>query len=147
MLKLSLIGAILVAITVVIHAVGTTLWVSVVIRRVTASGGWRMMLAMTVLIRTVIVLVALHILEIVLWAVAYRAMVPDSDLATFEQAVYFSFVTFTTLGFGDITLSESWRLLSGIEALNGILLVGWTTAMIFTVVQRIWHGLVSVKNN
>jgi hypothetical protein len=147
MLKLSLIGAILVAITVVIHAVGTTLWVSVVIRRVTASGGWRMMLAMTVLIRTVIVLVALHILEIVLWAVAYRAMVPDSDLATFEQAVYFSFVTFTTLGFGDITLSESWRLLSGIEALNGILLVGWTTAMIFTVVQRIWQGLVSVKNN
>ena len=147
MLKLSLIGAFLVAVTVVIHAVGTTLWLGMVIRRVAASGGWQMMLAMTILIRTVIVLVALHVLEIVLWAVAYRAMVPDSDLATFEQAMYFSFVTFTTLGYGDITLSESWRLLSGIEALNGILLVGWTTAMIFAVVQRIWQGLKSNNNN
>ena len=147
MLKLSLIGAFLVAVTVVIHAVGTTLWLGVVIRRVAASGGWRVMLAMTILIRTVIVLVALHVLEIVLWAFAYRAMVPDSDLANFEQAVYFSFVTFTTLGYGDITLSESWRLLSGIEALNGILLVGWTTAMIFAVVQRIWQGLKSNNSN
>lgn len=77
MLKLSLIGAFLVAITVVIHAVGTTMWVGVVIRRVTASGGWRATQAMTVLIRTVVVLVALHVLEIILWAVAYRTMVPD----------------------------------------------------------------------
>jgi uncharacterized membrane protein YidH (DUF202 family) len=61
MLKLSLIGVFLVAITVVIHAVGTTLWVSVVIRRVAASGGWQAMLAMTILIRTVLVLVALHV--------------------------------------------------------------------------------------
>ena len=147
MLKLSLIGAILVAITVVIHAVGTTVWLGMVIRRVAASGGWQAMLAMTILIRTVLILVALHILEIVLWAVAYRTMVPDDELATFEQAVYFSFVTFTTLGYGDITLSESWRLLSGIEALNGILLVGWTTAMIFAVVQRIWQGLKSNNKN
>jgi hypothetical protein len=72
---------------------------------------------------------------------------PSDELATFEQAAYFSFVTFTTLGYGDITLSESWRLLSGIEALNGILLVGWTTAMIFTVVQRIWQGLKTNNNN
>ena len=147
MLKLSLIGAFLVAITVVIHAVGTTMWLGVVIRRVAASGGWQAMLAMTILIRTVLVLVALHVLEIVLWAVAYRTMVPVDELATFEQAVYFSFVTFTTLGYGDITLSESWRLLSGIEALNGILLVGWTTAMIFAVVQRIWQGLKTNNNN
>lgn len=147
MLKLSLIGAFLVAITVVIHAVGTTVWLGMVIRRVAASGGWQAMLAMTILIRTVLVLLALHVLEIVLWAAAYRTMVPDDELATFEQAVYFSFVTFATLGYGDITLSESWRLLSGIEALNGILLVGWTTAMIFAVVQRIWKDLKSINNN
>jgi hypothetical protein len=43
------------------------------------------------------------------------------------------------LGYGDITLVEhEWRLLSGIEALNGILLVGWTTALLFLVVQRSW---------
>ena len=59
----------------------------------------------------------------------------------FETALYFSFVTFTTLGYGDITLSEGWRLLSGIEALNGLLLVGWTTALLFAIVQRGWQGL------
>jgi len=50
-------------------------------------------------------------------------------------------VTFTTLGYGDITLPEQeWRMLSGIEALNGILLVGWTTAFLFAVVQRSWSS-------
>ena len=55
----------------------------------------------------------------------------------YERAVYFSIVTFTTLGYGDITLPyEEWRILSGVEALNGILLFGWTTAFLFAVVQR-----------
>ena len=55
---------------------------------------------------------------------------------TFEEAVYFSFVTFTTVGFGDVVLTPGVRLLSGIEALNGIILVGWSTALLFAVVQR-----------
>jgi hypothetical protein len=47
-----------------------------------------------------------------------------------------------TLGYGDITLIDNeWRVLSGVEALNGILLVGWTTALLFTVFQRSWRGL------
>lgn len=81
------------------------------------------------------------------WAVAYMSLLPDGELATFEKALYFSFVTFTTLGYGDITLSEGWRLLSGIEALNGILLVGWTTALLFAVVQRTWQGLGRKNSN
>ena len=67
-------------------------------------------------------------------------LVPAGELADFEAAVYFSFVTFTTLGYGDITLSEGYRLLSGIQALNGILLVGWSTALMFAVVQKIWQS-------
>lgn len=96
---------------------------------------------MLVLVNTAWVVFVLHSLEIVIWAVAYQALLPISELASFEEAVYFSFVTFTTLGYGDITLSEGWRLLSGIEALNGIILLGWSTAMIFSVVQHIWRGL------
>jgi voltage-gated potassium channel Kch len=96
---------------------------------------------MLVLVNSALIVLALHGLEIVIWAAAYEKFIPVNELATFEEAVYFSFVTFTTLGYGDITLSESWRLLSGIEALNGIILVGWTTAMIFSVVQHIWRGL------
>jgi len=96
---------------------------------------------MLVLINTALIVFALHTVEIVIWAAAYQALIPINELATFEEAVYFSFVTFTTLGYGDITLSAGWRLLSGIEAMNGIILVGWTTAMIFSVVQHIWRGL------
>jgi hypothetical protein len=84
--------------------------------------------------------VFLHTVEIMVWAGVYQALVPVSDLPDFETAVYFSFVTFTTLCYGDITLSEGWRLLSGIQALNGILLVGWSTALMFAVVQKTWQS-------
>lgn len=47
-------------------------------------------------------------------------------------------VTFTTLGYGDIVLGPEWRLLSGIEAINGIVLFGWSTAFLFAIVQRSW---------
>jgi hypothetical protein len=47
-------------------------------------------------------------------------------------------VTFTTLGYGDITLNSEWRVLSGFEAINGILLVGWTTAFLYAVIRRTW---------
>jgi len=131
---------------VVIHAVGTTAWVRYLAQKY--SGGsvwtspWR---AIVILVSTALIAFALHAIEIVIWACTYLALVPANELASFEEAVYFSFVTFTTLGYGEITLSEGWRLLSGIEALNGILLVGWTTAMIFSVVQNIWRGLAAKK--
>ena len=77
------------------------------------------------IISTAVTLLMLHVVEVVVWAVAYRVLDPISSLDTFEKAMYFSVVTFTTLGYGDITLPEQeWRMLSGIEALNGILLVG-----------------------
>lgn len=146
MLRLSLIGAVLIAITVVIHALGTTYWVSHLSRKYAQAPIARMRQAIAILIKTVLVVFVLHSIEIMVWAGAYQALLPLGELESFEQAVYFSFVTFTTLGYGDITLSEGWRLLSGIEALNGILLVGWTTALIFAVVQAIWRGL-SDNNN
>ena len=147
MLRISLIGAVIVALTVVIHAVGTTLWIRRIGRRYADEQFWQSRMAIAILIRTVLVLIALHTIEIMLWAGSYLLLTPDSELASFEQAVYFSFVTFTTLGYGDITLSEGWRILSGIEALNGILLIGWTTAMLFAVVQRMWRGLAANNNN
>lgn len=51
-----------------------------------------------------------------------------------------STVTFTTLGFGDITLDENWRLLSSFEAANGLLMFGWSTALIFAAVQWVYAG-------
>ena len=147
MLQIRLIGAVIVALTVVIHAIGTTMWIRRIGRRYADEQFWRGRMAIAVLIKPILVLIALHTIEIMLWAGSYLFLTPDSELASFEQAVYFSFVTFTTLGYGDITLSEGWRILSGIEALNGVLLIGWTTAMLFAVVQRMWRGLASNNNN
>ena len=141
MLRLSLIGSALIAITVVIHAIGTTAWVEYLNKKYGDDSRMAGRRAILVLVNTALVVFALHALEIFIWAAAYLALVPVEQLASLEEAVYFSYVTFTTLGYGDITLSESWRLLSGIEALNGIILIGWTTAMIFAVVQRIWQDL------
>ena len=146
MLRLSLIGAALIVITVVIHAFGTTIWVRHLKREYANVRIEHFRQAIAILIKTVLIVFVLHITEILVWPGAYQVLLPLDELGSFEQAVYFSFVTFTTLGYGDITLSEGWRVLSGIEALNGILLVGWTTAMIFSVVQAIWRGMPENNN-
>ena len=78
---------------------------------------------------------------------AYLYLLPDQYLGTAEEAAYFSFVTFTTLGYGDITLPYPIRLMSGIEAINGILLVGWSTALLFAVVQRTWQDTYGEPTN
>ena len=139
MLKLVLLGAGLVAITIFIQAAITTSWLRFLGRhqlvRMHSKSWWA---STRLLISTGVVLLAMHILQILVWATTYRWLVPDDELQTYEKAVYFSFVTFTTLGFGDITLSEAYRMLSGIQAMNGILLVGWSTAILFAIVQRIW---------
>ena len=55
------------------------------------------------------------------------------DLAS---ALYFSAVTYTTTGYGDVVLPEGWRLVGGVEALTGILMCGWSTGFFFAVVSR-----------
>ncbi len=142
MLKYALIGTVLVVVTVIIHGVGTLSWVSLISRRYADQDGMlRSGKALQVLVSTVLMLLILHALEIVIWAYAYLLLLPSGGLDSFEEAVYFSFVTFTTLGYGDITLTQGWRLLSGIEALNGIMLAGWTTALLFAFVQRTWQSI------
>ena len=140
MATLLMIGAVLVGITFVIHAVGSTWWIGFLISRYTDHDGrWRRGSTTLCLISTGVFLLALHIIEVIAWAVTYRNLPGLDELKTFEEATYFSLVTFTTLGYGEITLGPQWRLLSGIEAMNGILIAGWSTALLFVVVQRSWR--------
>lgn len=76
------------------------------------------------------------IIEVWAWALLYLIIGAAQSL---EEAAYFSTVTFTTLGYGDITLDESWRLLSSFEGANGLLMFGWSTALIFAAVQRVYE--------
>jgi len=134
------IGSVLVAITFAIHAFGSTHWIDHLIRRHGGHDGhWRRGRTAWSLASTGVMLMALHLLEALAWATAFFLLPGETNLKSFEEAVYFSIVTFTTLGYGDITLVPQWRLLSGIEAVNGILLAGWSTALLFSVVQRSWR--------
>ncbi|MBP9185393.1 MAG: two pore domain potassium channel family protein [Fuscovulum sp.] len=69
-----------------------------------------------------------------IWALAYRLLGALPDL---ETAVYFSLVTFTTLGFGDVILPEGWRLLAGMEAANGFLSFGLLTALLVEALRQV----------
>jgi hypothetical protein len=143
MLALLLTIVSLVAITVAIHAAGTVYWIRHLGRHYTrVDGELRAHKALPALTWSAVWMLMLHLVEVVLWAMPYLLIMPGEDIATFEEAVYFSVVTFTTLGYGDITLADhNWRLLSGAEALNGILLVGWSTALLYAVFQRSWKGI------
>lgn len=73
--------------------------------------------------------------ESALWAGFYWAV---EALPSFREATYFSLVTFTTLGYGDVTLDDEWRILGAFQAANGILMFGWTTALIVAVAHRLF---------
>jgi len=148
MLILIFTAFLLIAVTIIIHGYGTMTWLRYLMARKTlADGQIRPANVLRVLISTAIVLITLHIIEIFVWALAYLLVVPDGELQTLESAFYFSAVTFTTLGYGDITLSSDWRLLSGLQAIDGILLIGWTTAFLFAVLQRAWSQPGDNKNS
>lgn len=75
------------------------------------------------------------ILDICLWALVYYLI---GALPSFEDAVYFSTTTFTTVGYGDIVLGQDWRQVSVFEAVNGWIIFGWATALIMAVIQRLY---------
>ena len=72
-------------------------------------------------------------LEILLWAWVYRHV---GAIHSLEESLYFSGITFTTVGYGDVTLPKCWQLLSVGEAVNGVLMAGWSAAQLIFLVQR-----------
>jgi hypothetical protein len=86
-----------------------------------------------VIVATGTLLVAGHFSEVVLWAYTYAwvgATPPNTDL------VYFAFGNYTTLGYGDVVPVPQWHLLGPMTALNGVMLIGWSTALIFEILRR-----------
>lgn len=76
--------------------------------------------------------------EALIWALLYLynpAITALPDLAT---AFYFSMATFTTVGYGDVVLEGQWRMLASLQAANGMIIFGWSTALIFDYIQRIY---------
>jgi hypothetical protein len=85
-----------------------------------------------VMIATVTVLMIAHLAEVLVWSSIYAGTGAAPEGA---DLIYFAFVNYTTLGYGDITPVERWHLLGPMTAMNGVLLFGWSTAVIFEALR------------
>jgi hypothetical protein len=122
----------LLALTVTIHAAG----LSAVLQRVRLrSPDPRFWPVTRLLVSVAWWLIVLHLAEIAVWALFYwwQDCLPDA-----ESAFYFSGVTYTTVGYGDLVLPLEWRLLGPVEALTGILMCGLSTGFFFAVVSKLF---------
>lgn len=138
------IGSVLILATTVIHGLTTLLGVFMLRRHYERLDAPASSLHDTIVVAAFVLWLFLAtVVEVWLWAAVYLHL---GALRTLEEALYFSTVTFSTLGYGDIILDESWRLLGSFEAANGLFLFGWSTALVFTVVQRL-HILRSSKQS
>ncbi|MDH4110502.1 MAG: potassium channel family protein [Gammaproteobacteria bacterium] len=125
-------GSALVTLTVAIHSVvlGWMMWrlqQATVISRSVLSDAW-------LLGRIAIVCVLAHLSEITAWATFYWwwEVMPDPEIAA-----YFSAVTYATIGYGDVTPPNGWRLLAAMEGLTGILMCAWSGGFFFAVVRSL----------
>ncbi len=80
------------------------------------------------------------VVEAWLWALLYLFHPLIAEIPDLETALYFSMVTFTSVGYGDVVLTGEWRLLAAIEGANGVIIFGWTTALIFYFIQRSYEN-------
>jgi len=141
MLLQFLVGSIISVVAIMIHALVTVGAVGIA-----RSAGLRRtprprLQLMAVMVATAAVLIVAHTLEAFVWALAYAivgAAPEGSDL------LYFAFVNYTTLGYGDVTPVSAWRLLGPMTAMNGILMFGWSTAVLFEVLRKELEHLASI---
>jgi hypothetical protein len=133
----SVVGAIPIVCTVFIHALAVMATVSFVRRqRRLGRAGVNFWKDVGIVTLAISFALAAHLVEIVLWAVLF---IICGEFTGFGTAYYHSAVNYTTLGYGDLVMTPSWRLLGPLEAADGMLMFGVSTAMIFALIQRLIH--------
>jgi len=139
----AVIALLLVAVTVTVHTAGLALLLRKFMKSLETPpvAAW----AITwLLIRVTWWLILIHAIEVSGWAVFYvwSGCLPDA-----EAAFYFSGVSYTTVGYGDVVLSKPWRMLGPIEGLTGILMCGLSTGVFFALVHRIYVAYADAKTH
>lgn len=127
-------ASLMVGLTVIVHYAGLSLLLMLIQQRRRGAGRKVMFVENgAVMVAAALGLFALHGIEIWAYALLYWSL---GILSSFEQALYFSTSTYATIGYGDVVLPIGRRLLGAIEGVNGVLLLGWSTAFFFSVVHR-----------
>jgi hypothetical protein len=136
-----LVGSIVSVINIMIHALVTVGAIGIARTAGLRHTARPRLHLMAVMVATAVVLMVAHMLEVFVWASVYGivgAAPAGSDL------LYFAFVNYTTLGYGDITPVQEWRLKGPMTAMNGILMFGWSTAVLFEVLRRTIKHLAAI---
>ena len=129
-------GSLLIAATVLIQTAGLMLLsrtVTLIARafRLHRHTAGKMLAMITI----VLGIFFIHTVEIWLWAIVFDAV---GAVSGFENALYFSTVTFSTVGYGDLTAHDDWRMFAALEAMDGFILIGWSIAYLIAASTR--HG-------
>jgi Ion channel len=99
---------------------------------ITAAAGTRVQIRPLLLV--MLILTGGNLLQITLWGALFLAL---GEFTEFYEAVYHSAVNFASLGYGDIVMSKSWKLLGPLEAVNGVLMIGMSGAALMAVLQQL----------
>lgn len=139
------IAAAIVSVSLMIHVAGILLMAGWLLRRrddleLTASTRHLAVLIVTLFAAVMF----LHLIQTSLWAIFFYTQNLFSD---FETSLYFSMVSFATIGYGDVLLPRKWRLLGVIEGFSGVLLCGVSTAFIFAVINAMFQFRLRLRSN
>jgi hypothetical protein len=134
MLKPLLILFLLVSACVAIHGVGLMLGMRLLSRSwPRKAADYTPLRSFWFLARVVYGLLLLHLFQIMVWAAFYQM---DGCFPDFATSFYFSATSYSTVGYGDVVLTQGGRILGAMEAVTGVLMFGWSTGILFTVVHH-----------
>jgi hypothetical protein len=142
MLRQFLVGGAVSVCNITIHALVMTAVARVAQKMSSKNIPHPSLLMACVMIATVLVLMVAHTCEVAVWALAYLLV---NAAPVGSGLLYFAFVNYTTLGYGDILHVKDWQILGPMTAMNGVLLFGWSTAVIFEVLRRIMARIESTE--
>lgn len=132
MFAMVFIAFLLVVVTVAIHAVGFSVLLRTIMwTHALDTSGFRPVTLMVICLSCWLIMI--HLIEVSVWGLFYFW---QGCLLDAESAFYFSAVTYTTVGYGDLVLPKPWRMLAPLEALTGILMCGLSTGLFFALVSR-----------
>jgi hypothetical protein len=134
-----LVGTLVSMINIMVHALTTVAAIGIARSAGLRTSSRPRLHLMGVMAATASVLLAAHIFEVFVWSLVYWLLGVAPDAA---DLLDFAFVNYTTLGYGDVTPVRQWRLLGPMTAMNGVLMFGWSTAVLFEVllkaIERYW---------
>lgn len=138
-------GGLLITVTIVLQV----LFITCAIHFLKRAGSW--LVRPPLAVKTIVSLIAVVLwlvfgIGVSTWAWAGVFFLLNA-FESIEPAIYFSIVTFTTLGYGDITLDDNWRILASLTAVNGLIIFGLNTAFLVEFIRRLNHSQESTNKN